>query len=61
MFLGDLVKLRRGTKEVEHFLRKQEGLRHEKKESLGVQDTNNMVSREKEIVVGAMVNKFVHR
>ena len=33
IFLGDLVKMRRGTKEVENYVRKQENIRPEYKEN----------------------------
>ena len=37
-FLGDLLCIRRGTKEVEGFVRKQEGLRHETKDYVSDED-----------------------
>ena len=32
VFFGDLIRIKRGTREVEEYVRKQEALRHESKE-----------------------------
>lgn len=59
VFLGDLVKLSLGTKEVEGFVRKQEHLRRVKDgvcESEG--DVASMRERERVLVGNAMENKL---
>ena len=58
LFLGELVKIRRGTKEVENFVRKQGGLRHAKNDEVSMEESVNIEERERGIVVGAMVNKL---
>ena len=58
IFLGDLVKLRRGTKEVENYVRKQENIRHESKENRTWEEQEEMILREREIVVKSMENKL---
>ena len=39
-FLGELIKIRWGTREVEGFVRKQENLRHERKENVTREDSD---------------------
>ena len=58
IFLGDLVKMRRGTKEVENYVRKQENIRHESKENRTWEEQEEMILREREIVVKSMENKL---
>ena len=57
-FLGDLLKLRRGTREVERYVRKQESIRHESKEYMNRDDIEEMMLREKEIIMNSMNNKL---
>ena len=57
-FLGDLLAIRRGTREVENFVRKQEKLRHEPRENVSNSDWNKMVEREREAVMKIMENKL---
>ena len=57
-FLGDLIKVRRGTREVEKFIKNQENLRHEGVENVSKEDAENMVERERELVTKAMENKL---
>jgi hypothetical protein len=47
IFLGDVLKLNRGTREVENFVRKQEGIRHENVENLGRAEVERMLVRER--------------
>ena len=58
LFLGELVRINRGTKEVENFVRKQGGLRHEQWENMSERDKDGIIVREREIVAGAMMNKL---
>ena len=58
LFLGDVIKLRRGTKEVENFIRRQEKIRHESKENVTREELKEMIERERDIVVRAMENKI---
>ena len=51
VFLGDLIKIRRGTREVERYVRKQEELRHESKENMTRDDVEEMMVRERDIVM----------
>ena len=48
-FLGDPIKVRRGTKEVEKFIKNQENLRHEGVENVSREDTEIMIEREREL------------
>ena len=57
-FLGDLITIRRGTREVERFIRKQEGLRHEEKKRMSREDVQEMMLREREAVMDLMRNKL---
>ena len=57
IFLGDLVSIGRGTKEVEGYVRKQENLRHELKENVSWEEGEMMVEREREAVRNLMENK----
>ena len=57
-FLGGLIKLQRGTKEVERFVRIQESIRHESKEYLSKKDLEEIVLREREIISNSMNNKL---
>ena len=57
-FLGELIKIRRGTREVEGFVRKLENLRHELKENVTREEAERMIEREREIVMKAMENKL---
>ena len=43
IFLGDLLRIRRGTKEVENFVRRQGNLRHELKENLNREEMEEMI------------------
>jgi hypothetical protein len=56
-FLGDLIKLGRGTKEVEGFIARQEKLRHESYVNVTREEAERMVEREREMVKKAMENK----
>ena len=56
-FLGELIKIRRGTREVEGFILKQEKLRHELKENVTREEAEMMVEREREAVMKVMENK----
>ena len=58
IFLGDLISIGRGTREVEGFIRKQEKLRHEKPENISVDEWEMMVGREREAVQKMMENKL---
>ena len=58
VFLGDLIKIRRGTREVERYVRKQEELRHESKENMTRDDVEEMMVRERDIVMNSMQNKL---
>ena len=58
IFLGDVLKMNRGTREVENFVRKQEGIRHEDVENLGRDEIERMMTRERELVARAMQNKL---
>ena len=58
IFLGDLVKMRRGTKKVENYVRKQENIRHESKENRTWEEQEEIILREREIVVKSMENKL---
>ena len=59
VFLGDLVRLHLGTKEVEGFVRKQERLRREKEGVRGeYEDDISMSERERDMVGIAMENKL---
>ena len=58
VFLGDLIKIRRGTKEVEGYVRKQEGMRHESKENMTRDDVEEMMVGERDIVMNSMQNKL---
>ena len=57
-FLGELLKIRRGTREVEGFIKKQENLRHELKENVTREKEERMIEREREIVMKANENKL---
>ena len=46
-FLGELVKIGRGTKEVEGFVKKQENLRHELSENVTREEAERMIERER--------------
>ena len=56
-FLGELIKIGRGTREVEGFILKQEKLRHELSENVSREEAERMVEREREVVMKAMENK----
>ena len=56
-FLGELIKIRRGTREVEGFILKQEKLRHELKENMTREEAEMMVECEREAVMKVMENK----
>ena len=57
-FLGDLINIKRGTREVEGFVRKQEALRHEDKGRMSREDVQEMILREREAVMDLMRNKL---
>ena len=57
-FLGDLINIKRGTREVEGFIRKQEALRHEDKGRMSREDVQEMILREREAVMDLMRNKL---
>ena len=57
-FIGDLIKLKRGTKEVENFVRTQESIRHEPKEFLSREAVEEMMLREREVIMNTMTNKL---
>ena len=46
-FLGELLKIGRGTREVEGFILKQEKLRHELSENVTREEAERMVERER--------------
>ena len=50
--------IRRGTKEVDGYVRKQEGMRHESKENMTRDDVEEMMVRERDIVMNSMQNKL---
>ena len=54
--MGDLIKIRRGTKEVESFTKRQETIRHELKENVNREEAEEMIWRD--MVVKAMENKL---
>ena len=58
IFLGDLIKIKRGTREVERFVRKQEALRHEAPEMMSREDIEEMILRERDNVMDSMTNKL---
>ena len=59
VFLGDLMGLRLGTKEVENFISKQERLRREGNDGgLGEYDSVSIMERERIMVANAMENKL---
>ena len=57
-FLGDLIIIKRGTREVESFVRKQEALRHEGRDKMSREDVQEMILREREAVMDLMRNKL---
>ena len=58
IFLGDLISIGRGTREVEGYVRKQEKLRHELPENVSHDEREMMVGREREAVLKMMENKL---
>ena len=58
IFLGDLIKLGRGTREVERFVRNQESIRHESKRFVDREDVEEMIMRERDIIMNSMNNKI---
>ena len=58
IFLGDLVRIGRGTKEVEGFIKKQANIRHESKENVSWEEAEMMIEREREAVLRMMENKL---
>jgi hypothetical protein len=58
IFLGDLIKIKRGSREVERFVRKQEALRHEAPEMMSREDIEEKILRERDIVMDSMTNKL---
>ena len=51
VFLGDLIKIKKGTREVEGYVRKQAGLRHESRELMSRSDVEEMMISERDIVM----------
>ena len=58
IFLGEVIKVRRGTPDVESFVRKQGDIRHESTENRTWEDQEEMMLREREIVLKCMENKL---
>ena len=58
IFLGDLIKLGRGTREVERFVRNQESIRHESRRFVDREDVEEMIMRERDIIMNSMNNKL---
>ena len=57
-FLGDLLKIKRGTREVEAFFKKQDNIRHELKENMDREDVVGMIEKEREAITATMENKL---
>ena len=58
LFLGEVIRVGRGTPDVENFVKKQEKIRHELKENRTWEDQEEMIMREREIVLKCMENKL---
>ena len=56
-FLGEMIKMGRGTKEVEGFIARQENLRHESIVNVTREEAERMIERERDMVIKALENK----